>query len=376
MRPASGLPDLAVTLCFFFTGIASVLLGPIIPELRAGWEVTHAQAASLFVAQFTASSIGAILAGFQLRLSLVGGYGLVGVGLAALAAGGWPLALPAMILLGFGLGLVITASNLWTAHRHPGRRGARLATLNLVWGLGAVTCPLLFAAAAGVVPLAAGLGLVALLSGLSGAGLWLLLPADEAAPARAEQTEPGAKLGFLILMALMFFIYVGAENSVGGWLVTLSDELGGERSTVSLLIGSGFWGALLAGRACAPFILRRASEAALYLTSLTLAAAGALVLVLATSRAAVAAGALAAGFGMAPLFPLTISILAAATADSRSRKVGWVLACSGLGGAALPWLCGQVAAVTGELRHGFAVPLAALMVLAMLHGAQRSLLAR
>ncbi len=376
----AGRAGAAVTLGFFVTGIASVLLGPIIPELRAGWGVPPAQAASLFVAQFTTSSIGAVLASFDLRRSLIGGYGLIAVGLAGLGAGGWPLALPAMALMGLGLGLVITASNLWTAHRSPTRRGARLATLNLAWSLGAVSCPLLFLAVGGHLRLGVALGLLALAAVVNGAALWLLLPVEgreRASPPPSEgRGATDAKLGFLVVMAMMFFLYVGVENAVGGWLVALSDELGGERSVVSLLIGSGFWGAILAGRACAPLLLRYTSEPSLYWSCLALAAGGALLLILSESRPAVAGGALAAGLGLAPLFPLTISILAGATAGSRSRKAGWVLACGGLGGAALPWLSGQVTGLSGALRHGFAVPLAGLALLALLHGAQRGLHAR
>jgi fucose permease len=74
------------------------------------------------------------------------------------------------------------------------------------------------------------------------------------------------------------------------------------------------------------------------------------------------------GLGMAPLFPLTVSVLAAATAATRSRTAGWVLGCGGLGGAALPWLTGRLGGGPGALNHGFLVPLAGLAGLAALYG--------
>ncbi len=381
MTPAAGRRDPAavgVTAAFFATGLASVLLGPLIPDLRAGWAVTHSQAGSLFVAQFVSSSIGAVLSTFRLRRSLIVGYGLIAGGLTALAAGGWPVARPAMAVTGLGLGLVIPASNLWIAHRHPERRGSSLAILNLVWGLGAASCPALFAALRGLLPFEAVVLLIAALAALGGAGLWRTLepgPMNGQAPGVPPQRDTGARAKVLLLavMACMFFLYVGAENAVGGWLVTLADELAGERAVLSLVIGSGFWGAILAGRAATPWALRRVSEPVLFRICVALAAGGTLVLVLSGSRLAVAGGALAAGLGMAPLFPLTVSILAGATARTRSRETGWVLAFGGLGGAALPWLTGQVTGASAAMRYGFVVPLAGLVLLAALHGAQRAL---
>ncbi len=376
MSPPPGRADTVVLLAFVVTGIASVLLGPLIPELRAACGVTTAEAGQLFVAQFTASSIGAVLASFRLRFGLVAGYGSIALGLALLALGGWPLAGAAMALTGLGLGLAIVASNLWTAHRDPRRRAARLATLNLAWGAGAVASPLLFVAVLGRLPVAVVLGSLAAIAGASCLLLWMALPADATAASGTGHPRLRSKVGFLVLMAAMFFVYVGVENAVGGWLVSLADALVGERSIASLVIGSGFWSAILAGRAATPWILRHASERTLYLAGLATAAGGTLLLVLSPSRGALAAGALAAGLGMAPLFPLTVSILAAATAATGSRETGWVLALGGLGGAALPWVAAQTSAVSGALRDAFLVPLAGLVLLGALYHAQQALEAR
>jgi fucose permease len=138
-----------------------------------------------------------------------------------------------------------------------------------------------------------------------------------------------------------------------------------------MLVGSGFWGAILAGRASASVLLARVSEPALYKASLALAGAGTLTVLLADSRTGVAAGALAAGAGMAPLFPLTISLLTARTASTLSRGTGWVFACGGVGGAVLPWLAGQVTDGDAGLSRGFAVPLAGMALLAVLYALHR-----
>jgi len=367
---------------FFLCGIVTVLLGPLIPELAATWGVDHGELSSLFLAQFVASSVGAVLSTFHLRRGLVGGYALMALGLLTLTIGSWPLAPVAVALIGCGTGLAIPATNLWTAHTFTARRGAALALLNLFWGLGAVACPLLFAALLGRFPAATLLGILAGLTALTALTAATLSATALAVGTRTPREErgekparggdgaavgaPGVGLGVLILLASMLFLYIGVENAIGGWLVSLADQLGEERSAVSLLIGSGFWGALLTGRGLASWLLGRMAEPVLYTASLGVAVAGTLVLLGADSRAGIAAGAVVAGLGLAALFPLTVSLLAARTAASGSRSTGWLFAVGGLGGAALPWATGRIAAGAGAFSRGFLIPLAGLALLATL----------
>lgn len=126
---------------FIVAGMATVLLGAILPVLSARWSLTDLQAGSLFAAQFTASALGAILASHFRHRCLVFGYAAVAAGLAALAVGNYTVVLLAFALLGMGLGSATTATNLTFGTEHPGQRGALLARVNLFWGIGAVSCP-------------------------------------------------------------------------------------------------------------------------------------------------------------------------------------------------------------------------------------------
>ncbi len=357
---------------FLLVGMIAVLLGPLIPELQAVWGIDHAQTGTLFMMQFLASSIGGVLASLHLRRSIVSGYLCAALGLVCLIWGGWELARLSMAILGFALGLLITASNLLVAERNSANRGAALAALNLSWGIGAVICPLLFAAFTARL---GAFGLVALFATLAaGTGVVMALTLRDTPDVGRSSSAPEpvrhAPAALLLLIAALLFLYVGVETSVGGWLVTLSDQLSVERAVVSLVIGSGFWGALLVGRTAAALLLRRIAEPTLYWLSLATAAAGTACLFLAESRAGIAAGALLAGLGLASLFPLTVSILAEATSSSRSRLAGSVMAFGGFGGAFLPWLTGRLAR-SGEagdsLSHGFMVPLVGLALLSGLY---------
>lgn len=373
MRGAAAPVELPLFASFLLAGVLTVLLGPLISELLAREIVTEAQAALLFPAQFAFSSLGSVLSTLHLRRSLQAGYIACAVGLGVLSLMSWPLLVVGTALLGLGLGLVIPATNLLVAQQHPERRAAALARLNLLWSLGAVGCPLLFVAVPRGLPLPALVGVLSL-SAL-GAGVVILLALRSqvpvAAPSGGPSDDAAWRLTKWLALGAMLFLYVGAESAIGGWLVTLSDRVGGEKSLASLLIGSGFWASLLVGRAVTPLLLRRLSEHELFRVALALAAAGTLAVLLAGSRTGVAAGAVAAGLGLAPIFPLTVSRIATET-QGGSRRAGWVFIGSGLGGASLPWLTARVGGMVEELRHGLVVPIAALALLAVLARARRT----
>ena len=362
---------------FLLTGVATVLLGPLLPELSREWRVPVDELAPLFVAQFFASALGSFLSSYRQRLSLVLGYLLIAAGLLSLAFASWPLALASVAATGMGLGLAIPATNLRVAHSQPARRGAALSSLNLVWGAGAVACPLLFAVRPRgtssdtvlvILAAAAGLVLLLLLRTPGGAGA-----REEVAGATVDgrSSAPAGQAVALVVIAAILFLYVGIENAVGGWLVSLADQFQSARTATSLWIGSGFWAALLASRAIAPLLLRRISEPALYGAGIALAGAGLVGLQAGRSQAEVAVAAVAVGAGLAPLFPLTVSFLAELTASTRSRSTGWVFALAGTGGAALPWLTARIAGGADRLAAGFVAPMAGLALLALLFGLLR-----
>ncbi len=370
---------------FLITGAVTVLLGPLLPELSREWRLPPSELRSLFVVQFLSSAVGALLSSYRLGLSLSLGYLLIALGLGALSLAGWPQALAPTAAVGMGLGLAIPATNLRIAHSQPARRGAALSSLNLVWGAGAVFCPLLFAvrpqgmssdAVLLALAAAAGLVLLSLLrapggveAGAGGAASGTSAPTGAARGRGAREVV--VRVSGLVLIAAIMFLYVGIENSVGGWLVSLADQFQPLRSATSLWIGSGFWAALLASRAAAPLLLRRMSEPVLYSAGIALAGAGLLGLLTSGSQAGVAVSAIAAGAGLAPLFPLTVSFLANLTAATRSRSTGWVFALAGCGGATLPWLTGRLAGDSDGLAAGFVAPVAGLLLLALLFGVLR-----
>lgn len=347
------------------------------------WGLSRAQLAWLFPAQFFASSVGSVVSSLRPRWSLVGGYGAMAAGLGVVAFSPWPGPLAGFAVVGLGLGLVAAATNLRVARAASatGRSaGGDLSLLNVLWGLGALACPLVFAAAEGRLGVQALLLSAAVLIAVPAFLLAGLPPTPSKEPPTSEPDRTASEASSLrvalglLPVAGLFFCYVGIEATLGGWLVAYAESLAAEAGgsaavgagVVPLLIGSGFWAALLAGRLLAPWILRHLSERRLFVVALAVSMTGALGLRFAVSETMLAAASLLVGFGLAPVFPLAVSFLAAQTERTGGRQTGWVFAFAGLGGAVLPWLTARLPAADASLARGFLVPVAAILAMGFL----------
>jgi MFS transporter, FHS family, glucose/mannose:H+ symporter len=118
---------------------------------------------------------------------------------------------------------------------------------------------------------------------------------------------------------------------------------------------------LTVGRAGASAIMLRIGEKTVQRWGLALAALFTAALALAHSAGTIAAFAVLLGLSLAPFFPATWALLM--VERPAARQAGIVLAVSGLGAAALPWLMGVVSTRTGSLQVALALPLAAAVVL-------------
>jgi len=359
---------------FVIAGMATVLLGPILPVLSARWSLTDFQAGSLFATQFTASTVGAILASHFRRGCLLFGYASVAAGLAALALGDYGIVVLAFALVGVGLGSATTATNLTFGTERPEHRGAMLTRVNLFWGIGAVSCPPFVSAAVGP----GTLRLLLLVLSFSALAVFAALTFvlwqqnGEQEQDCKSRSHPRRRLSppTFLLFSLLLFLYVGAETSISGWIATYIhrfDSLTTERSSLYV---SAFWIAIVLGRAITPVLVKRVSEFAVLMAGLLAALAGMSVLLFPQGIYISLAAVALAGLGCAPIFPLAVARLLSRIGFS--RHLGWIFAICGSGGAALPWATGLYSAHLGSLRSAFIVPLTAMggvLVLALIERA-------
>jgi FHS family glucose/mannose:H+ symporter-like MFS transporter len=350
---------------FLLIGIATVIVGPMLPVFIQKWSLDDRQAGFFFTVQFTSSMVGvglssALSAWRGYRPALILGYMLTGVGLSALNADSHMLALAATASFGCGYGLVIPGTNLLVAQA-GGKRGASLLNLlNFMWGVGAIACsPLVLLAQSHVrLPvLLAGLGIT---GGLMVLGVMLASFRGDTHGEVAKASENGlADPGLAVTMALatLFFIYVATETSVGGWAVEFAKRLANRSTGMTTLAQMFFYAGLTSGRAVAPIVLLRLHERRLVLGALVLSVIGTAVLMASSTLKIAILGVFLAGLGCATIYPIYIAWLSR-WYGARAKNVGGVLfALASLGGAAGPWLVGSLSKFSGNLRVGLLVPL-------------------
>jgi len=346
---------------FVVAGMATVLLGPILPILSARWSLSDLQAGSLFAVQFAGSTLGAVLASHFRRGCLIFGYASVAAGLAALALDRQWLALPSFALVGVGLGSATTATNLLFGLERPDDGGMLLSRVNLFWGVGAVSCPPFIASAVGPGAFRLVLLGLSLCAAVVFAALAFVLGKKEMAePAKASQPERRERLSLSIflLFSMLLFLYVGGETSISGWIASYAHRFAGLSPEKSGLFVSMFWLSIVIGRAVMPLLSRLVSEFTVLLSGVIAASIGVSTLLLSQTPAISLASVALAGLGCAPIFPLAVARLLARI--GHSRHAGWIFAICGSGGAVLPWLTGLYSAYAGSLRIAFLVPLAAM----------------
>jgi MFS transporter, FHS family, glucose/mannose:H+ symporter len=360
---------LAANAAFVPIGIVTVLLGPLLPSLSAKWSLNYTQAGSLFTVQFLASTVGVAFSGFCVsrwgfRFAIKTGLLGMAAGVAALPYGSRILGMICIAVYGVGLGLAIPAANLLVAEVNPLQRSAALNRLNFSWSAGAVACPFLVAAAARAhqLPLllasfAAILFLVLL--GIAAMSSHIVEPHA----ARANDAKSLPRIDWtsasVPLFAALFFLYVGVENSLGGWSASYAKTFGTGPLDLALMTPSFFYSALMIGRWLAPLLLRRVEDVTLARAGLLTACAGMAWLLLSHALPSVLVGVSIAGFGLAAVYPITISLLSHQFGQGASRIGSVMFTMANFGGAFLPWLLGYSSNRFGSLRAGMVVPLIA-----------------
>lgn len=366
--PSARALTFAAYASFVPIGIATVLLGPMLPVLSARWSLNYAQAGALFTAQYVASTLavalsGVLVARWGFRFAIKTGLLLMSVGVGFLLAGSTRVTgILCIGVYGGGLGLAVPAANLLVAAVNPGRRSATLNVLNFCWSAGAVSCPFLIAAATKGHQVQLFLAVLAGFALLMAIGIGVM-PASIVEPAATKGAEsdsapliPRSRHALLVLGAL-FFLYVGVENGFGGWVASYAKSLGNLTPTMALMTPSFFYAAMMLGRWLAPLLLRLADEIRLVQIGLLVGCAGMAGLVLSHGLRGVVASACVAGLGLSYVYPITISLLSREFGPDSSRLGSILFTLSNIGGGLLPWIVGVSSNHFGSLRAGLAVPL-------------------
>jgi fucose permease len=368
---------LPVFLYFLAAGIATVMLGPLLPTLIQRWHIQDAQAGTLFTANFAGQFCGAWFATRNLRASILYGSAITAAGCIAMAWVGFDAAHIALFCTGLGLGAGLTAGNVIAGTTIPAERARLIAILNVVWGLGAIACPVLvrLLSAAGIqyffLATAAFLAITSLAAiaipnpstnPTKPAHLATGLPHVSPTPS-IQQRMPLPPLPLFVFGAAVF-LYIGVENALGGWLPSYAVRTNPALHASSIALC--FWVAELTGRILVTILMALVSEAALYRICLALLILTQVILCVTAdiSSTGIVALTFLCALSLAPIYPLIVSFLLARTGNH--ARLGPLFATASFGGASLPWLTGVFSTQFHNLRTGFLVPAAGAALLLFL----------
>ena len=348
----------------FVFGIVMAILGAILPSLFERVGFGAGAAGNLFLTMNFAMLLATLFFGpvvdrFGFKAVLAVAALLVAAAFLVLSrASTYGLVLGAAVVLGLGGGALNGGTNALTSDLHDGeRRGAALNVLGIFFGFGALFVPFLI----GTLRQALGLGrILALATFLSLVPfvIYVVLSFPRAKHAQGFPIKDAAALArnpLLWLTGFILFFESANEFTVGGWISSHLQTTFGIAASAAALVLAGYWAAIMAGRLVSSRLVRRVRSESLILASAVLSLAAALLMALAPSGAAAAAGAVLIGAGFAAIYPTTLAIVGANFAAFSGTAFSVVIALGLVGGMLAPWLAGKIAQAS-SLRRGFVIP--------------------
>ena len=357
----------AYYLSILILGLFTAVGGPALPSLAENTSSTLDQISLFFVLGALGYLLGSYLGGQA--YDRFPGHRIMALTLMVMAICG--AFIPVMqqlwllLVVQFALGLAQGTNDvgcntllLWT---HGKSAGPYVNGLHFFFGLGAFIAPLVLA---GILSLTGGIQWVFWIFALASLPLIVWLWRLPELPPQAEAGDNGnTSISYIpvILIALAFLMYVGAEIGFGNWIYTYALTLGLGTAITSAYLTSAFWGTFTVGRLLGVWISTRARAATILLVDLIgcLASLG-LILLWGDSGLALWAGTIGVGLFMASVFP-TMLLLAGERMHVTGAITGWFLVGGGTGGMILPWVIGQAFVGMGPV----AMPLLALAAIAV-----------
>lgn len=167
------------------------------------------------------------------------------------------------------------------------------------------------------------------------------------------------------LSVLLFFLYVGAESSLGIWTYTLLTESRGVDQALAGFFAGSYWFTFTIGRIAAGMITIRTGATRLVFTGLSGALLGAVLLIWNPSQLMNVVAVALIGLAIAPIFPALMSDTSMRVGDHHAANtIGMQMTATGFGTAVIPGLMGVLAQrVSLEI-----IPLCLLVVYASLFG--------
>lgn len=364
----------ALTSLFFMWGFITCLNDILIPHLKDVFDLTYTQAMLIqfcfFGAYFVVSiPAGALVKRLGYQKGIVGGLSIASLGCLlfypAAQQASYPLFLGALFILASGITLLQVSANPFVTILGPAKTApSRLTMTQAFNALGTTIAPffgamLILTAADAGSDAASGadsvklpyLLLAAMLAGLAMVFAFLQLPAvgqaQTAEHDHARRSGSAWQHPNLVLGALAIFVYVGAEVSIGSFLVNFLglENIAGLPESEAAHYVAYYWGGAMVGRFIGAALMRVVNPGRVLMACAAMATV--LLLIAVTTDGSLAMWALLlVGLCNAIMFPTIFSLALNGLGTHTSQGSG-ILCLAIVGGALIPLLQGLLADMLG-----------------------------
>ncbi len=352
---------LLIYIAFISLGLPDGLLGVAWPSIRASFGIPLDSLGMLLVAGTTgyltsSFASGRLIARLGVGRVLAASCAATGVALISYTlVPSWWMMVTFGILVGLGAGAIDAGLNTYVA-AHFGE--GLMQWLHASYGIGVTLGPIIMTVALNVFSKwRLGYAVVGTAQIVLAAAFVVTLPMwqrkdDPVGAGQPERRLTDYKTSMpetlrrpaVWLSLLMFFLYTGAEATLGSWTYSLLTESRGIAPQVAGLWAGSYWATFTIGRIVAGLYAKRVGAHTLVRGSLLAALAGAVLLLWNPFPTASVLGVAIIGLAIAPIFPGMVS----GTSDRvgiryAANTIGMQIGAAGIGAAAIPGLAGVLA---------------------------------
>jgi fucose permease len=274
----------------------------------------------------------------------------------------------AVVLIGFGGGIVNGGANALVADISCDQRGAGLALLGVFFGIGAAGMPFALFLLDDIFSRTA---ILAWIGALVLIPIGLTLTSAFPPPKQAQGfpiADARRLIGdrILLIMGFMLFLESGMEIAVGGWTTTyFIQELGISQAGATAYL-SLYWLGMMLARLALGIVLRRAPAATVLFGCIGIALAGSILLVSTSSVAIASLAVFLLGVGFAAGFPVVLGFVGDRHAQLSGTAFSLVIVMALVGGMILPYVTGVLGDRYGLRGSFFIVPVALVLMAGLL----------
>ncbi len=343
-------------LAFFILGLASAILGPIIPTFSHSMGIAIANAGIIRVSrqfgQFFAIFIGGRIADrYSYKTVIILGSVFMSLGLLFLPfSENITLVLCFVALWGIGHGLMHIGIIVLTNSYSPNFTNA-LTILNIIYGIGAIISPFMVEYFK-LINWKNVFIFCALISGLVGA-IFITDTTKKTSSAIHVQKESQYSTKIDITFIILMFISNGANCGIADWIYTHIILVTRESSHVASMIVSLYWLSQVLGRIiCMLFVHKIDNKRIIEICGIILMF-GSIFLSFSNSLILITVGTIIASIGYAPMYPIVLA-LGEQRSAKKERTLGYLSSAAAFGAIIIPFMQGKIGrSETGGMKMIF-----------------------